>query len=637
MSELIKHECGIAMVRLLKPLSYFEEKYGSPLYGFNKLFLLMEKQHNRGQDGAGIGCVKLATPQGEAYMFRARETGSNSLSKIFSKQIRRYDQMVRKGKIHPEFPDSAKSRFDFAGEVLLGHLRYGTSGNYDKGSCHPYFRKSIWPTRNLMVAGNFNMTNVDALNSRLTDRGAHPIFETDTQTVLEEIGYHLDEAHTEIYHELRDGGMDGTLIPNEISRRLEPADILSDAGSGWDGGYTIAGVIGNGDAFVVRDPSGIRPAFYFADDEVVAVASERVALMTIFDKAAEAVQEVTPGGVIVVKADGSIYEKQVFKQRQRLRCSFERIYFSRGNDPDIYSERKALGAALCEPVMNLLNNDLKNSVFSYIPNTAETAYYGMMDELRVRRRREVKEALVAAAAEGTLNEATIDDLIMDNWPRGEKIAHKDIKLRTFISQEKSRVQLASHVYDISYGVVNPGDNLVCIDDSIVRGTTLKQSILRILSRTNPRRIVIASTAPQIRYPDCYGIDMSEMGKFIAFQAAVQLCADTGCSHLLTEIYQDCVKQADKPADQMVNHVKRLYEPFPVEQISAKISELVRPPLSDWDGKVDILFQGIEALHSALGPNYGDWYFTGNYPTPGGYSVLNRAFIFYYEKRGGRSY
>lgn len=637
MSELIKHECGIAMVRLLKPLAYYEEKYGSPLYGFNKLFLLMEKQHNRGQDGAGIGCVKLNTPRGEAYMFRARETGNNSLSKIFSKEIRRYDQMVRKGKIHPEFPDSAKSKFDFAGEVLLGHLRYGTSGNYDKGSCHPYFRKSIWPTRNLMVAGNFNMTNVEALNKRLTGRGAHPIFDTDTQTVLEEIGYHLDEAHTEIYHELRDAGMDGDLIPGEISRRLDPAWIIADAGSEWDGGYTIAGVIGNGDAFVVRDPSGIRPAFYFADDEVVAVASERVALMTIFDKPAAAVEEVNPGCAVVVKVDGSFYEKQIFARRQRLRCSFERIYFSRGNDPDIYRERKALGAALCGPVMSLIGNDLKNSVFSYIPNTAETAYYGMMDELRVRRRQEVREALLSAAAAGKIDEALIDDVIMDNWPRGEKIAHKDIKLRTFISQEKSRVQLASHVYDISYGVVQPGDNLVCIDDSIVRGTTLKQSILRILSRTNPKRIVIASTAPQIRYPDCYGIDMSEMGKFIAFQAAVQLCNDTGCGELVREVYEDCVKQADKPAEEMVNHVKRLYDLFSVEQISVKISELVRPKINDWDGEVHIIFQSIDALHQALGPDYGDWYFTGDYPTPGGFSVLNRAFMFYYEKRDGRSY
>lgn len=637
MSDLIKHECGIAMVRLLKPLSYYEEKYGTPLYGFHKLFLLMEKQHNRGQDGAGIGCVKLQTPRGEAYMFRARETGNNSLSKIFSKQTRRYDQMVRKGKIHPEFPDSVKARFDFGGEVLLGHLRYGTSGSYDKSCCHPYFRKSIWPTRNLMVAGNFNMTNVEALNKRLTGRGAHPIFDTDTQTVLEEIGYHLDEAHTEIYHELRDSGMDGDLIPDEISRRLDPAQIIAQAGNQWDGGYTIGGIIGNGDAFVVRDPNGIRPAYYFADDEVFAVASERVALMTSFDKPVGAISEVVRGGAVVVKADGNVYEKRIFPPRPRIHCSFERIYFSRGNDSDIYRERKALGAALCEPVLRIIDNDFKNSVFSYIPNTAETAYYGMMDELRMLRRMEVRKALLDATAAGNLTESLIDEVIMDNWPRGEKIAHKDIKLRTFISQEKSRVQLASHVYDISYGVVQPSDNLVCIDDSIVRGTTLKQSILRILSRTNPKRIVIASTAPQIRYPDCYGIDMSEMGKFIAFQAAIQLCVETGCADLIREVYEDCVKQADLPSEEVVNHVKRIYEPFTTDQISAKVSELVRPRGNGWDGELHIVFQSIEALHEALGPGHGDWYFTGNYPTPGGYSVLNRAFINYYEKRDGRSY
>jgi amidophosphoribosyltransferase len=638
MSDPIQHHCGVALIRLLRPLAYYEQKYQTPLYGFNQLFLLMEKQHNRGQDGAGIGCVKLDMPPGRSFMFRERDIRSNALTHIFSKALKEYQELMRKGKIHPEFPGTVKEHFDFGGEVLLGHLRYGTSGSYDKGACHPYFRKSSWATRNLMVCGNFNITNTDELNQLLIDRGVHPIFDTDTQTVLEEIGYHLDEEHTRRYRELRDQGVSGADIPARISASLDPVAILRSAAQNWDGGYTIAGLIGNGDCFVMRDPLGIRPGYFLQTDEIVAVASERVALQTIFDAEYDAVREVLPGHALVVKCDGRVrHEPFIEPAKRRHGCSFERIYFSRGNDADIYRERKALGARLVDSILRAINNDLHNTIFSYIPNTAETAYYGLLDELRLRRRQEVKDAILAAQKHGKLDEALIDQLIMDNWPRGEKIAHKDIKLRTFISQEDSRLQLASHIYDVTYGVVQPTDTLVCIDDSIVRGTTLKQSILRILARTRPKKILIVSTAPQIRYPDCYGIDMSELGKFIAFQAAVALCKERGLGELLREVYQECVRQSGLPTGSLQNFVRRLYEPFTAEQISAKISTLARPSLDFWNGEVQIIFQKIEDLREAVPGNTGDWYFTGHYPTPGGLAVLNRSYINYYENKGGRSY
>jgi len=639
MSDTIKHECGIAMVRLLQPLEYYQEKYGSLLYGFNKLFLLMEKQHNRGQDGAGIGCVKLNMPAGEPYMARERNNGRNPIAGVIKKVMKDYHKGLKSDQIIPEFPDTFKRHWEFGGEVLMGHLRYGTSGGYDKSVCQPYFRRSPWPTRNLMLAGNFNMTNVEDLNAKLIGRGAHPIFNTDTQTVLEEIGYHLDEEHQRLYHELRDRGVPSEGIAAIISERIDLPATLREAAVDWDGGYTLAGMIGNGDCFVMRDPLGIRPAYYFADEEVVAFASERVALMTIFDLHQEQVQEVAPGSVVAVKNNGEMIAGQVREPApERASCSFERIYFSRGNDPEIYQERKKLGGALADQIIEAIEDDYAHSVFSFIPNTAEVAYYGLMEELRLRRRQQVKAALLAAMAKNALNEELLDDLIMGNWPRGEKIAHKDIKLRTFISQESDRVQLASHVYDITYGQIESGvDNLVCIDDSIVRGTTLKRSILRILSRTEPRRIVIASTAPQIRYPDCYGIDMSEMGKFIAFQATVALLEETGAGELIREVYRDCVAQAEKPAAEMVNHVQRLYDHFTAERISGKIAELVRPPKNGWSGEIQVIFQSIENLHGSCPGNSGDWYFTGAYPTPGGFAVLNRAFINYFEKREGRSY
>ena len=638
MSDPIHHHCGVALIRLLKPLSYYAEKYKTPLYGFNQLFLLMEKQHNRGQDGAGIGCVKIDVPPGQPFMFRERDIRANALTYIFTKQLKAYYELEKKHRLFPEFPNTIKEQFDFGGEVLMGHLRYGTSGSYDKSACHPNARKSSWKTRNLMICGNFNITNTDELNQQLVDRGVHPVFGTDTQTVLEEIGYYLDEEHTRIFRELRDQGVPGKEIPDRISAQLDPIEILRSAAKNWDGGWTIAGLIGNGDSFVMRDPHGIRPGFYLQNDEIVAVASERAAIQTIFGAECEAIQEISPGHALLIKSNGKVrHEPYIEPAKRRHGCSFERIYFSRGNDADIYRERKALGARMADSILRAINNDLHNTIFSYIPNTAETAYYGLLDELRLRRRQEVKDAILAAQDSGRLNANLLDQLILDNWPRGEKIAQKDIKLRTFISQEKSRLQLASHIYDITYGVVEPTDNLLCIDDSIVRGTTLKQSILRILARTKPKKIIIASTAPQIRYPDCYGIDMSELGKFIAFQAAVSLCNERGLSELMREIYQDCVRQADLPAGSMKNHVRRLYDLFTAEQISAKIAELVRPPVDTWQGEVQIIFQTIEDLRAALPQNNGDWYFTGHYPTAGGHAVLNRSYINYFEKKDGRSY
>ncbi|KRP37167.1 MAG: amidophosphoribosyltransferase [Opitutaceae bacterium BACL24 MAG-120322-bin51] len=637
MSDFLKHECGIAMIRLLKPLAYYQEKYGTPLYGFNQLFLLMEKQHNRGQDGAGIGCVKLNVNPGQAYMARERSIKTNPLSRIFQEQLKDYQKKINAGVIHPEFPDTVKKHFDYAGEVLLGHLRYGTSGVYSSSNCHPFVRQSNWPTKNLMLAGNFTITNEKDINNELINRGQHPIFGTDTQAVLEDIGFHLDEAHDAIYHQMRDQNIEGKLIPKIISKDLDPIRILKKAAATWDGGYTIAGLIGNGDSFVMRDPQGIRPCFYFQNDEVVAYASERVALMTIFDQPIENVCELEPGTAMVIKADGTIYSDRFTPERPITPCSFERIYFSRGNDADIYRERKALGGALLEQVVKCIDNDFANSVFSFVPNTAETAYYGLLDALRLHRRTEVKDALLKANADGTLDEQLIDKLIMGNWPRGEKIAHKDVKLRTFISQEKGRAQLVSHVYDITYGVVKPNDSLVCIDDSIVRGTTLKESILKILSRTKPRKIVVASTAPQIRYPDCYGIDMSELGKFIAFKATVQLIKDDGQSDLLKEVYRDCLAQVDLPAVEQVNHVKRLYDRYTEEQISKKIGDLVYPKNIPWQGDLDVVFLPVEKMRAALPNNNGDWYFTGNYPTPGGYVMLNKAFINYFENKDGRAY
>jgi len=637
MSDSLRHECGIALVRLTKDLKWYQEKYGTPLHGFNQLFLLMEKQHNRGQDGAGIGCVKIGPENGEAFLFRDREIGAQGLTQIFTRQIKTYSDKMREGVIVPEFPETVKRHFDFGGELLLGHLRYGTSGNFDSVSCHPYARKSIWPTRNLLVAGNFNLTNTNELNASLSERGAHVIYSTDTQSILEEIGFWLDEEHDRLFKAFKDQGLEGTAVQSEISKHMDIGNVLRKATKNWDGGYAIAGLIGNGDSFVIRDPNGIRPCWYARTEDLIAVASERVALMTIVGVNQEDVHELPPGSALIIKADGRHSVESFHAPGEPRSCSFERIYFSRGNDPEIYAERKALGAALADDVLAQIRDDHDNAVFSYIPNTAEIAWYGLMEELRKRRRSQVRDKLVDAQRAGKLDEALIDKLVRGGWPRGEKVAHKDVKLRTFISQEKNRMQMASHVYDISYGTVRDGDTLVCVDDSIVRGTTLRQSILRILARPNPKRIVIASTAPQIRYPDCYGIDMSEMGKFLAFQAAVALCKDRGMTDLLREVYEDCIAQSKKPTKEMQNHVKRIYQAFSEIEIAAKAAELVYPSKSGWKGELVLVFQKIESLHKACPKSQGDWYFTGDYPTPGGLGVLNQAFINYWEKREGRSY
>jgi amidophosphoribosyltransferase len=637
MSDLIQHECGIALIRLKKPMDYYSAKYGTPLYAFNRLFLLMEKQHNRGQDGAGIGCVKLNMPKGSSYMFRERLLDDNSLSRLFRKQLKCYDKLVRLGAIDPSLAETVKNNFDFGGEVLMGHLRYGTSGEFRESSCHPYFRRSNWPTRNLMVLGNFNMTNTSDLNAKLIERGQHPIFDTDTQTVLEEIGFHLDEMHQDLYHEYREQGVSGERIPELISSQLDIPTLIRESAKIWDGGYVIAGLIGNGDAFVLRDPNGIRPGFFFENDELIAFASERVPLMTVFELEQDQVQEMEPGMVYTVKADGRFIMDRFADERPKTACSFERIYFSRGNDPEIYQERKRLGAALVNQLLEAIDYNLEDTVFSFIPNTAETAFYGLLSGLRVYRRSEVKRAIIEAMQNGMLSEDMLDDLILKNWPRNEKIAHKDIKLRTFISQEAGRSKMVSHIYDITYGIVAPTDNLVVLDDSIVRGTTLRQSIIKMLSRARPKSIIIASTAPQIRYPDCYGIDMSELGKFVAFQAAVSLLIERGMVGVLDSVYQSCLEELKKPVAEQTNCVRAVYEPFTDEELCARIALILSPKDIDWKGSIKIVYQTVENLHKAIPACTGDWYFTGNYPTPGGVRVANSAFVHYYEKKTGRSY
>ena len=639
MSDEIGHHCGIALVRLKKPLDYYNQKYGSSLWGFNQLFLLMEKQHNRGQDGAGIGSMKLNMPAGQAFMFRERSTSSKALAKIFGGQHKHLEKLIKRGVAFPEFPETIKENFDYGGEILLGHLRYGTSGDYGATSCHPYFRKSNWPGKNLMVAGNFNLTNVEELNQKLVQRGQHPVFDTDTQAILEETGYHLDGANDKLSAMALEEGISGEEHSRWIGERIKLSEIFSKAAEHWDGGYALAGIIGNGDAFAMRDPLGIRPGFYFEDEEVVAVASERAPLMTVFDKEVDEVNEIKPGTMVVVRANGTLeIDRFADDPARQTGCSFERIYFSRGNDPDIYSERKTLGALLVPQVLEVVGEDFSKSIFSYVPNTAESAYYGFMEQLRLVRRAEVQQQLIDAKNKGELTDELINELVMDNWPKGEKIANKDIKLRTFISQESGRNQLVSHVYDITYGVIREQeDSLVCIDDSIVRGTTLKKSILKILGRSKPNKLLIASTAPQIRYPDCYGIDMSELGKFIAFQAAVSLIEERGYDGLLDEVAAKCRESLKETKPSFVNEVKRVYENFEVSEISAKVAELVKPPCLDGITDVEIVFQSIENLHEALPDHLGDWYFTGDYPTPGGYRVVHKAFLNFYEKKDGRSY
>lgn len=637
MSDPLRHECGIAFVRLKKDLGYYLQRYNTCLWGFQRLYLLMEKQHNRGQDGVGIGCVKLNMPLGQPYLFRERSAERDSLIRVMEDQLRDLRKRERKGRLNPDDPESFKANFDFGGEVLLGHLRYGTSGTFGSGGCHPYVRRTNYPTKTLMVAGNFNMTNARDLNHHLIDRGQHPVFDTDTQTVLEEIGYHLDEAHDAIYRRERDRGTPGPEIPSIISEELDLVRILRKCADIWDGGYTIAGAVGNGDAFVLRDPSGIRPCFYYEDDEVIAFASERVPLMTVFNAEISQIRELPRGHVVVMKHGGEIELSAYAEARPSTPCSFERIYFSRGNDPDIYRERMRLGANLVPQIVSRIDVDFDKTVFSYIPNTAEIAYYGLMHGLRQFRRDQVKEEIIAAAKAGSLDEDALDKLILKSWPRGEKIAHKDVKLRTFIAQEKGRHQMVSHVYDITYGQMAEDETLVVLDDSIVRGTTLKESIIKILARLNPKKIVIASTAPQIRYPDCYGIDMSQLGKFIVFKAAINLLERRGMRNRITDVYYACREELKKPIAEMKNPVKEIYAPFSEEELSEEVGRLITPENIPWQGSVEVVFQTVNGLREAIPEHSGDWYFTGNYPTPGGYKVVNQAFVGYHDKSGERPY
>ncbi|NNE92383.1 MAG: amidophosphoribosyltransferase [Verrucomicrobiales bacterium] len=652
MSDPIHHECGLAFIRLKKPLAYYNDKYGTPLWGFQRLYLLMEKQHNRGQDGIGIGCCKLNAPLGKPYLFRERNAKRDSLIKVMEEQLKEFAKLARRGKIATgKFddegkpiidPEKFKDQFDFGGEVLLGHLRYGTSGRFGAGGCHPFVKRTSWPTKTLMVAGNFNMTNARNLNHHLIQRGQHPIFDTDTQTVIEEISFHLEEAHDAVYHRERDAGTPGETIPQIISRELDLRRILEKCGDIWDGGYAIAGLIGNGDGFVLRDPNGIRPCHYYEDEEVIAFASERVPLMTVFGCDKKEVRELDPGHVAVMKRqEGKVdveLKIEAFTEPAEYKpCSFERIYFSRGNDPTIYKERHALGHALVPQIRKAIDDDFGKSVFSFVPNTAEIGYHGMMDGLRRARREQVRDELLAAVEDGSIDADLIDKLIMGNWPKGEKIAHKDIKLRTFINQEKGRDQMVSHVYDITYGIVKPDDCLVAIDDSIVRGTTLQKSILKILARTNPRKIVIVSTAPQVRYPDCYGIDMSELGKFIAFRAAISLLEKTGQHNKTVDVYLACKEELKKPVGEQENCVKQIYEPFTAEQISDEIAEIVRPKDGPWKGEVEVIYQTIENLHDSIPVHNGDWYFSGDYPTKGGTAIANQAYISWQDGSKDRPY
>ncbi|MEX2379777.1 MAG: amidophosphoribosyltransferase [Vicingaceae bacterium] len=633
MSDQIKHECGIAFIRLRKPLSYYIEKYGTATYGLNKLYLLMEKQHNRGQDGAGVGNIKLDVKPGSRYISRVRSNDNQPIKEVFARINQQFYDLQEKNPELLKDVDYLKENLSFTGEVMLGHLRYGTFGKNSIENCHPFLRQNNWMTRNLVVAGNFNLTNVDELFGLLVDLGQHPKERSDTVTVLEKIGHFLDVENQKLYKKYKDQGHSKAEISDLIAKNMKVHRILRHAAEDWDGGYTMAGMMGHGDAFVLRDPSGIRPAYYYYDDEVVVVTSERPAIQTAFNVPGDSIQELDPGHAIIVKKDASIKIKQIREPLEKTPCSFERIYFSRGSDEEIYEERKELGRSICPEVLKGIDYDLKNSVFSFIPNTAETSFYGMIKGMDSYLN-EVKKKKISEMG----NNIDPDKLheILNIQTRVEKIAIKDAKLRTFITQDEARDDLVTHVYDITYGTVRKGkDNLVVIDDSIVRGTTLKQSILRILDRLEPKKIIIASSAPQIRYPDCYGIDMAKLGEFVAFQAAIALLKEKGMESHIKEVYEKCKAQENLPKAEIKNYVKEIYEPFTAVEISAKISELLTP--SSLNAKVQIIYQTIEGLHAAIPNHKGDWYFTGNYPTAGGNKVVNRSFIYYYEGRNERAY
>ncbi|PCI96705.1 MAG: amidophosphoribosyltransferase [Flavobacteriales bacterium] len=632
MSDAIKHECGIALVRLLKPIDYYIKKYGTATYGLDKMYLLMEKQHNRGQDGAGIANIKFDVEPGERYISRYRSNDSQPIKDIFGKINAKFQAVHDENPENLKDADWLKKNVAFTGELSLGHLRYGTFGGNSIELCHPFLRQNNWMTKNLVVAGNFNLTNVDELFKILVEIGQHPKQKSDTVTVMEKIGHYLDEENQELYDKYKAEGHSRQEISKLIGKELDIQNILQKSAADWDGGYAMAGLLGHGDAFVLRDPSGIRPAFYYQDDEVVVVASERPVIQTAFNVSIETIKEIDPGHALIIKKDGDVSMKQVREPLEKTACSFERIYFSRGSDQDIYKERKQLGKNVIPQVLKSIDNDLKNSVFSFIPNTAETSFYGMMKGMQ-EKLNEIKLKKIKALGNNPSDEALAEILALRN--RMEKIAIKDAKLRTFITQDDSRDDLVTHVYDITYGSVYPTDNLVIIDDSIVRGTTLKKSILRILDRLNPKKIVVVSSAPQIRYLDCYGIDMAKMGDFIAFQAAIALLKDQGKENIIEETYQKCKAQESLPKEQIVNNVKDIYAPFTAEEISKKISELLTP--KGINAEVNIVYQSIEGLHEACPDHTGDWYFTGNYPTPGGNQVINRAFIYYVEGIDKRAY
>ncbi|MDY0104681.1 MAG: amidophosphoribosyltransferase [Lentimicrobium sp.] len=633
MSEQIKHECGIAMVRLLKPLEYYVNRYGTSTWALNKLHLLMEKQHNRGQDGAGIACIKFDPNPGSKYINRHRSNSNAPIADVFKWA---YEEIQLAVNNHPErLMDVQWLKYNtgFAGELFLGHLRYGTFGKNDIRNLHPVIRANNWMTRNLVLAGNFNMTNVDELFNKLLDLGQYPVETSDTITILERIGHFLDEENERLYAQYKAEGLKKKDITAKIATDLSVEDILKQSAHNWDGGYAISGLFGHGDAFVLRDPSGIRPAFYYHDEDVVIAASERPVIQTALNVPHSKVKELLPGHALIVERNGKVSVSQILEPGKKASCSFERIYFSRGTDVDIYQERKRLGRMLTPAILSAINHNLDTTVFSYIPNTAAVAFYGLVEQLGNVCDNLKKDLILKEG--NNLTPQKVDEIFRLK-PRVEKLAVKDIKLRTFITQDHARDDLVAHVYDVTYGIVNPGvDSLVVLDDSIVRGTTLKKSIIRILDRLGPKKIVIASSAPQIRYPDCYGIDMAKLGDFIAFNAAIELLKENKMSHVINEVYLKCKAQETLPKEQIVNHVKDIYRPFTAAQISAKVSQLVTP--QDCKAEVQVVFQTIEDLHAAIPEHTGDWYFTGNYPTPGGNKVVNRSFINYIEGRNERSY
>jgi amidophosphoribosyltransferase len=631
MSDPIKHECGIAMIRLLKPLSFYQEKYGSSLYGLKKLYLLMEKQHNRGQDGAGLGVIKFDPEPGENYIFRQRANGSSAIAEIFDKVSSKISKSGSSSQTKDA--DYLKKHAPFVGELYLVHLRYGTHGGNSKDLCHPFIRENNWMSRNLMLAGNFNLTNVDELFDLLIELGQHPREKADTVTMLEKMGHFLDEDVQKNFDHFKDKGYSNKEITHLIAENTNLESMLKRSLRDADGGYVMAGMIGHGDAFVVRDPNGIRPCFYYQNDEICVVTSEKPAIMTGFNIAYKDVKELGPGNALVMYKSGKIEEVNIIPAGEKKSCSFERIYFSRGNDREIYKERKQLGYILGPKIMEAVNYDFKNTVFSYIPNTAAVAFYGMVDGiidlLDTWKVNEIKKLGADLDAE-KLKE------ILAVRPRRERLAVKDAKLRTFITDDAHREDMVAHVYDVTYGIINNDvDTLVVIDDSIVRGTTLKTSILRILDRLHPKKIIIVSSSPQIRYPDCYGIDMSRMNDFVAFQAMVALIKERNMAHRLEEVYQLCKAQENLPKEEMVNHVQSLYAHFTDEEISKKIAQIVTP--DDIHAEVDVIYQTLDGLHEACPNHSGDWYFSGNYPTPGGTKVVNKAFINFMEGKSGRAY